>query len=132
MNASPSARDEAVESARVDGRIRLLLAEANLDLREHVARLLRRWWNIETVGDGGAAVEAIRQRRPTLVLADAAMPGPHGIGLLHALRDDPATRSIPIIVLSRRGTSVEAPYPNDCLIKPFSSRELIARVSARL
>lgn len=133
MNTSVSARDEAVvESGGVDGRIRLLLAEENLELRKHVARLLRRWWNVETVGDGAAALEAIRRCRPTLVLADAAMPGPDGTGLLHALRDDPVTRSIPIIVLSQRGTSVETPYPNDCLIKPFSSRELIARVSARL
>ena len=133
MNASLSTRHEAVvESAGVDGRIRLLLAEENLDLREHVARLLRRWWRIETVGDGATALEAIRRRRPTLVLADSSMPGPDGIRLLHALREDPVTRSIPIIVLSQRGTSVETPYPNDCLIKPFSSRELIARVSARL
>jgi signal transduction histidine kinase/FixJ family two-component response regulator len=133
MNGSLSARDEVVvESDRVDERIRLLLAEENPELREHLARLLRRWWSIETVGDSAAALEAIRRRRPTLVLADAAMPGPDGIRLLHALRDDPVTRSIPIIVLSQRGTSVETPYPNDCLIKPFSSRELIARVSARL
>lgn len=131
MNGSLSERDEVVvESVRVDGRIRLLLAEANPELREHVARLLRRWWSIETVGDGAAALEAIRRRRPTLVLADAAMPGPDGIGLMHALRDDPVTRSIPIIVLSQQG--VEMPDANDCLIKPFSSRELIARVSARL
>ena len=132
MNGSLSARDEVVvESDRVDERIRLLLAEENPELREHLARLLRRWWSIETVGDSAAALEAIRRRRPTLVLADAAMPGPDGIRLLHALRDDPVTRSIPIIVLSQRGTSVETPYPNDCLIKPFSSRELIARVSQK-
>lgn len=131
MNGSLSVREEAVvESGRVDGRIRLLLAEANPELREHVARLLRRWWSIETVGDGAAALESIRRRRPTLVLADAAMPGPDGIELTHALRDDPVTRSIPIIVLSKQ--SVEMPDANDCLIKPFSSRELIARVSARL
>jgi signal transduction histidine kinase len=133
MNGSLSAGDEVVvESGRVDGRIRLLLAEENLELREHVARLLRPWWTVETVGDGAAALEAIRRRRPTLVLADAAMPGSGGIGLLHALRDDPVTRSIPIIVLARQGAGVETPHPNDCLIKPFSSRELIARVSARL
>ena len=131
MNGSLSVREEpVVESGRVDGRIRLLLADANPKLREHVARLLRRWWSIETVGDGAAALESIRRRRPTLVLADAAMPGPDGIELTHALRDDPVTRSIPIIVLSQQ--SVEMPDANDCLIKPFSSRELIARVSARL
>ena len=133
MNTSLSARDEpVVESGGVDGSIRLLLAEHNLDLREHVARLLRRWWHIETAGDSAAALKAIRRQRPTLVLADATLPGLDGIGLLQALRDDPVTRSIPIIVLSEPGAGVGTPHANDCLIKPFSSRELIARVSSRL
>src|SRR4029079_14090321 len=71
MNGSLSARDDVVvESGQVGGRIRLLLAEANLELREHVARLLRPWWSIETVGDGGAALEGSRRRRAALVLGE--------------------------------------------------------------
>jgi signal transduction histidine kinase len=122
-----------VETLGIDLRIRILLADDNQDLREYVGRLLRRWWSIEMVGDGAAALEAIRQRRPTLVLADAAMPDLDGTGWLQALRADPAMRSIPVIMLSERGTAGgDNLNANDCLMKPFSSRELIARVSARL
>jgi signal transduction histidine kinase len=122
-----------VEAPGIDLRIRILVADDNQDLREYIARLLRRWWSIEIVGDGAAALEAIRQRRPTLVLADAAIPDLDGSGLLQALRGDPAMRSIPFIMLSERGSvGADNLNANDCLRKPFSSRELIARVSARL
>lgn len=133
MIASLSPRDAAVlESVGVDARIHILLVDDNRDLREYVTRLLRRWWSIEAVGDGVAALDAIRRQRPTLVLIDAAMPGLGGIGLVQALREDPVTRSIPMIVLFDHRAGAENPDANDCLIKPFSSRELIGRVSARL
>jgi signal transduction histidine kinase len=131
MIASQPTRDDAVvESMEVNHRIRILLVDDNGDLREYVTRLLRRWWSVEAVGDGLAALEAIRRRRPTLMLVDAAMPGLDGIGLPQTLRDDPATRSIPMIVVFDDGA--ETLDANDCLIKPFSSRELIGRVSSRL
>jgi signal transduction histidine kinase len=122
----------AVEFAGLDARVRILVADENRDLCDYVTRLLRRWWSIEAVGDAIAAVEAIRRQRPTLMLADAAMPGLDGIGLLQALHDDPASRSIPIIVLADQGVGVESRSAGDCLVKPFSSRELIARISSRL
>lgn len=131
MTASQSRRDAAtLESVGVDTQIRILVVDDHRDLREYVTRLLRRWWSIEAVGDGVAAVEAIRRQRPTLVLIDAAMQGPNGIGLSQMMRDDPATRSIPMIVVV--DTGAENLDANDCLIKPFSSRELVGRVSARL
>jgi signal transduction histidine kinase len=132
MNGSLSTRDEVVVESARDARIHILLVEGNQDLREYVARLLHRWWSIETAGDGAAALEAIRRRRPTLVVADGAMPAVDGRGLLQALRDDPVTRSIPVIALSDHGADAGTLHATDCLIKPFSSRELITRVSARL
>ena len=126
----PTPDAAVVGSVEVNTRVRILLVDDNRDLREYVTRLLRRWWSVEAVGDGLAALEAIRRQRPTLMLVDAAMPGLNGIGLPQTLRDDPATRSIPMIVVFDDGT--ENPDVNDCLIKPFSSRELIGRVSSRL
>ncbi|HXW06876.1 MAG TPA: ATP-binding protein [Vicinamibacterales bacterium] len=128
--ASLSAHDPAIESGAVDTGIRILVVDDNHDLREYVARLLRRWWSIETVGDGLAALAAIQRQRPTLVLVAAAMPGLNGIGLPQTLRDDPATRSIPMIVVFDDGAETSDAY--DCLTKPFSSRELVGHVSARL
>lgn len=112
----------------------ILLADGNHDLREYAARILRRWWNVDSVGDGATALETIRRQRPTLVLADAALPGLDGIGLLQMLRNDPVTRSIPVIVLSEHSGAdgVGQLRADDCLMKPFSSRELVGCVSARL
>jgi CheY-like chemotaxis protein len=124
-------------SLDVDTRVHILLADDNPDMREYLARLLRARWVVEAVGDGGAALAAIRRRRPALVLTDVMMPGLDGFSLLRALRGDPSTRSIPVIMLSARAgeesrvEGLEA-GADDYLVKPFSSRELIARVAARL
>ena len=131
MTASHSPRDAAVvEPVAVDTRIRILVVDDHRDLREYVTRLLRRWWSIEAVGDCFAALEAIRRQRPTLLLVAATMPGLNGKGLPQTLRDDPATRSIPMIVVFDHGAA--DPDGLDCLTKPFSSRELIGRISSRL
>ena len=116
---------------------RILLADDNADMRDYVRRLLAHHWTVETVADGQAALEAVQARPPDLVLTDVMMPRLDGFGLLHALRTDPATRSIPVILLSARAgeeSRVEglAAGADDYLVKPFSARELVARVNAHL
>jgi signal transduction histidine kinase/serine phosphatase RsbU (regulator of sigma subunit)/CheY-like chemotaxis protein len=118
-------------------RARILVADDNADLREYLERLLARYWDVETVGDGAAALEAIDARRPDLVLSDAMMPRLDGFGLLNALRADPSTAQLPVIMLSARAgeeAAVEglSAGADDYLLKPFSARELIARVRANL
>ena len=76
-------------------------------------------------------------RRPDLILSDAMMPELDGFGLLAELRADPSTSQLPVIMLSARAgeeAAVEglAAGADDYLLKPFSSRELIARVRANL
>ena len=118
-------------------RARILIADDNADLRDYLERLLARHWEVETAADGQQALEAIRARRPDLVLSDAMMPGLDGFGLLAALRSNPSTAQLPLIMLSARAgeeAAVEglSAGADDYLIKPFSSRELIARVRANL
>ncbi len=102
-----------------------------------LTRLLGTRWTVEAVGDGAAALAAIRQRRPTLVITDVMMPGLDGFGFLRALRQDPETRTIPVIMLSARAgedsriDGLEA-GADDYLVKPFSARELMARVATHL
>lgn len=134
MTAPSTHYEAAIDGAGVHGRIRILVVDDNRELREYVGRLLRRWWTIEAVGDGAAALDAIRRQRPTLVLADAATPGVDGTGVVGALQGDSVARSIPVIVLAEDGGAGTADKldSNDRLIKPFSSRELIGHVSARL
>lgn len=127
----------AQEAGPRDRQIHIVLADDNADMREYVTRLLRTRWSVEAVGDGEAALAAIRRRRPTLVLTDVTMPVLDGFGLLRALRSDPATRTVPVMMLSARAGDASraeglAAGADDYLVKPFSSRELMARVAVRL
>jgi PAS domain S-box-containing protein len=132
FSASPQPLGPTPSSARI------LLADDNTDMRDYVKRLLvSQGYNVETVVDGVAAKKSVRQQRPDLVLTDVMMPGVDGLGLLRELRVDPLTREIPIILLSARAgeesriEGLEA-GADDYLIKPFSARELLARVEATL
>jgi DNA-binding response OmpR family regulator len=84
-----------------------------------------------------AGLAAAREHKPDLVLADIMMPQLDGFGLLKALREDPVTGDIPVMLLSARAgeeSRVEGLQAgaDDYLIEPFSARELLARVTARL
>ncbi|WP_033344697.1 SpoIIE family protein phosphatase [Catenuloplanes japonicus] len=130
---------EAPEST--PGRGRILLADDNGDLRDHVARLLRPHWDVVTVVDGqealDAALDAALETPFDLVLTDVMMPRMDGFALVGALRGDPRTSGLPVIILSARAgdeASVEglAAGADDYLVKPFSARDLVARVRANL
>ena len=118
-------------------RAKILLADDNADMRAYVARLLSVRHDVEAVVDGEAALEAALERRPDLILTDIMMPRLDGFGLIKAIRDNESLRDLPIIVLSARAgeeASIEglAAGADDYLIKPFSARELMARVEAAL
>jgi len=136
--AGDTGSDETTRSAPADSRGRILIADDNADMRDYVARLLRaRGWHIQSVPDGQTALETARRETPDLVLADVMMPGLDGFALLRELRADPATADIPCILLSARAgdeARVEglAAGANDYLVKPFSARELVARVNGTL
>jgi signal transduction histidine kinase/DNA-binding response OmpR family regulator len=115
----------------------VLLAEDNADMRAYVSKLLADHYEVEAVPDGQVALEAIRRRRPDLVLTDVMMPRLDGFGLMRAIRDDPFLRDIPVVMLSARAgeeASVDGldSGADDYLTKPFSARELRARVDANL
>ncbi|MBL1201823.1 MAG: response regulator [Nostoc sp. GBBB01] len=116
---------------------RILLADDNADMRDYVKRLLSQHYEVEAVPNGLAALNSVRERLPDLVLTDVMMPFLDGFGLLQALRSDPQTKKVPIILLSARAgeearvEGLEA-GADDYLIKPFSARELLARVEAAL
>jgi len=106
-------------------------------MREYVRRLLGSRWFIETVADGRAALIQASVNPPDLVLSDVMMPELDGFGLLRGLRANPRTRDIPIILLSARAgeeARVEGLQAgaDDYLVKPFSARELTARVDSAL
>jgi signal transduction histidine kinase len=118
-----------------DGRI--LIADDNADMREYINRLLAERWTTEVVADGAAALARARAARPDVVVADVMMPELDGFELLRALREDERTRSVPVILVSARAgeeARVEGLQAgaDDYLVKPFSPRELMARVQAQV
>jgi DNA-binding response OmpR family regulator len=118
-------------------RMRIVLADDNSETREIVRRVLISRYDVESVGDGAAALDAIRRQKPDLVLTDATMPNIDGFALVRTLREDPCTARIPVLLVSARlgeETRAEAMRAgaDDFLEKPFSSRELLACVTALL
>lgn len=128
FSPSPSRRTHA----------RVLIADDNADMRGYVGRLLASQnYAVEAVADGQAALDRARANPPDIVLTDIMMPRLDGFGLLKALRADERTRTLPIIMLSARAgeeARVEGlgAGADDYLIKPFSARELLARVRSHL
>src|SRR5580693_2533600 len=126
--------------AAVDGAIPgterelIIVADDNSDMRRYLARLLGDRYEVRAVADGRTALEAVQELRPALVLTDVMMPHLDGFGLLRAIRDDSALAGTPVILLSARageesrvlGLQADA---DDYLVKPFTARELLARVA---
>jgi signal transduction histidine kinase len=118
-------------------RARVLLADDNADMRDYLCRVLENRFDVEAVANGEAALRAAEEYVPSLVLSDVMMPALDGFGLLRALRDNPRTATVPVILLSARAgeesrvEGLEA-GADDYLIKPFSARELLARVTGNI
>lgn len=116
---------------------RVLVVDDNADMRDYISRLLAGSYHVEVAPDGQAALEKIQARPPDLVVADVMMPRLDGFELLQALRAQERTRTIPFILLSARAgeeSRIEGitAGADDYLIKPFSARELVARVRSQL
>jgi PAS domain S-box-containing protein len=118
-------------------RPRVLVADDNADMRDYLRRILASRYELEVVPDGEAALAAIERQRPDLVLTDIMMPRVDGLELLSRIRAQSDTRAIPVVLLSARAgeeSRVEGMEAgaDDYLIKPFSARELLARVEAHV
>lgn len=124
---------------RRDGRgYRVVVADDNADMRDYLRRLLSEvGYQVEAVPDGRAALAATRREPPDLVLSDVMMPDLDGFALLREIRADPLTVAVPLLLLSARAgeeARVEGldAGADDYLVKPFTARELLARVGANI
>lgn len=129
---SPSLPDAVAEK-----RFTVLLADDNADMRDYVGRLLAGQYHLFTARNGEEAFEKILTIKPDLVLTDVMMPKLDGFGLLKRIRHHPAVKMTPVIFLSARAgeeSKVEGleAGADDYLVKPFSARELMARVDANI
>ncbi|WP_336518047.1 ATP-binding protein [Pollutibacter soli] len=124
---------EIINHQTSETRPKVLLADDNADMRDYVHRLLSQHFDVRNVANGEEAFAVARDWLPELILSDVMMPKLDGFGLLKKLKSNITTRNIPVVFLSARageearveGISAGA---DDYLVKPFSAKELLARV----
>ena len=114
---------------------KILVVEDEVSLQETLAyNLKHQGYDVETVGDGNAALEAARRTHPDLILLDVMLPGIDGFEVCRILRHEMNT---PVLFLTARDDEIDRVVgleigADDYMTKPFSMRELLARVKARL
>ncbi len=114
---------------------KILIVEDELSLQETlVYNLEKQGYQVEAVGNGNRALEVARRLRPDLLVLDIMLPGLDGIEVCRILRRE---MNIPIIMLTARDDEIDRVVglevgADDYLTKPFSMRELLARVKAQL
>ncbi len=117
---------------------RILVIEDNPDIAGLLRHYLERSGHAVDHFDSGREVLArVRPAPPDLVILDVMLPGMDGLLVCQALRGDPATAAIPIIMLTARGEEADRIRglelgADDYITKPFSPKELVARVAALL
>jgi DNA-binding response OmpR family regulator len=115
---------------------RALVVEDDPDIVELVVHYLQGdGWTVETASDGRAALERLRAEAFQLLVLDLQLPGMDGLALCSALRQDKRTRDLPIVMLTARGDEADRVVglevgADDYVVKPFSPKELMARVRA--
>jgi signal transduction histidine kinase/chemotaxis response regulator CheB len=116
---------------------RIVVVDDNADTRDYLTGLLSQQWNVVQARDGAEALERARCDLPDLIVADVMMPGVDGLQLLRSARSDSRLESVPVVLVTAQAgedAAVEALLAgaDDYIVKPFSSRELLARVSAQI
>ncbi len=116
----------------------ILVVDDEADLVELVSyNLKKEGFTIDSAPDGEAALKKIRKNKYDLIILDLMLPGLQGMELCRIIRNDPKTSSLPIIMLTAKGEEVDKILglemgADDYITKPFSPRELVARVKAVL
>jgi len=114
----------------------VLLIEDEPNIIEAIRFILSRdGWRVDTHSDGLTALDAVRARRPDLVVLDVMLPNRSGYDILHDLREDPELKGLPVLMLTARGQKrdrelAEKLGASSFMTKPFSNGEVLETVRA--
>ncbi len=117
---------------------KILVIEDEVDIRNMIAFALESaGYQVIAAGDSNAARQAVSKSIPDLMLIDWMLPGISGLELVRGFRRSAATRTVPIIMLTARSEENDRidgldSGADDYITKPFSTRELLSRISALL
>jgi two-component system alkaline phosphatase synthesis response regulator PhoP len=116
----------------------VMVIEDEKEIRELVRyNLERAGFRVHTAANGDEGLRQAFASRPDAMVLDLMLPGRHGLEILRELREEPATRDLPVVVLTARSAEMDKLLgfehgADDYLTKPFSPRELVARLKALL
>jgi two-component system alkaline phosphatase synthesis response regulator PhoP len=133
MNTQSVAAEE-----RKGARPRVLIVEDEADIRELMRyNLEREGFAVEEAADGPQALEKVARHVPDLMVLDLMLPGMPGLQICRQMRAGAATARLPILIVTAKGTEVDKVLglemgADDYVVKPFSPRELVARIKALL
>ncbi|MEN8150739.1 MAG: response regulator [Planctomycetota bacterium] len=120
------------------GRETILVVEDEEDILEVIRyNLAREGYRVHGVRNGEEGLDRIRRENPNLVLLDLMLPGVDGLEICRRIKKDPVTRMIPVVMVTAKGEESDVVLglgmgADDYVVKPFSPRELVARVKAVL
>lgn len=129
--------DIAIYNTAEKYRETVLVVDDNMDMRRHLTSILENEYTIISATNGKEALETIRRMQPSLVVSDVMMPVMDGIELLKEIKQDPDISQIPVILLTARAgeeSRIEGyeTGADDYLVKPFSAKEIIARIRSQI
>ncbi|MFT5012380.1 MAG: two-component system alkaline phosphatase synthesis response regulator PhoP [Dinoroseobacter sp.] len=120
------------------GRSKIVVIEDEPDIVEVMCyNLQREGYQVSSATRGDEGLELVRNQSPALVLLDLMLPGMDGLTVCQQIKSDPLTRSTPVIIVSAKGEESDVVIglglgADDYISKPFSPREMLARVKAVL
>ncbi len=115
-----------------------MVIEDEKEIRDLVRyNLERAGFRVATAADGEEGLDAVFSSRPDALVLDLMLPGRNGLEILRELRNEPTTRELPVLILTARNAEMDKLLgfehgADDYLAKPFSPRELVARLQALL
>lgn len=132
-----SEKTETKAESELEVKDKVLIVDDNADMRKHLRSIIEKEYTVATATNGREALDIIKEEKPVLILSDIMMPELDGIGLLKAVKSDPETEMIPVVLLTARAgeeSRIEGyeTGADDYLVKPFSAKELIARVRSQI